>query len=189
MDIVREMAIEFAEYKYERSENVNDFIEKLESEIYRLNSNSDKLNFISTIENFIKSKYDEHFKTCQNKDKCEQLKEHGKALYFIKGLLKNNGMKIENADSFSEYEKSEYDEKLNLIINDLSELKKGNEIIYDDLFQEIENLKSLYFIGKKNWKQLLAGKTIEMVAGGVISESISKELIKLTGIITSNLLR
>ena len=67
-------------------------------------------------------------------------------------------------------------------------LKKGQELIYNDLLNEIEELKELYFLGKKNWKQLLAGKIIEMVTGGVLNETVSKELIELTEIATKNYL-
>jgi hypothetical protein len=50
----------------------------------------------------------------------------------------------------------------------------------NQLKQEIEELKALYIIGKRNWKQLLLGKTGEMVASGIVSEAVSKPLLDLT---------
>ena len=44
---------------------------------------------------------------------------------------------------------------------------------------EIEELKNLYVLGKKNWKQLLLGKTGEMVSSGIVSEEVSKPLFEL----------
>ncbi len=52
-----------------------------------------------------------------------------------------------------------------------------SQFTYDDLMEEIEQLKNYYFLSKKTWMQLLVGKVTEMVAGGIISETISKELI------------
>lgn len=43
--------------------------------------------------------------------------------------------------------------------------------------QEMQELKELYFLSKKTWMQIFTGKITEMVAGGVISETISKELV------------
>jgi hypothetical protein len=60
-------------------------------------------------------------------------------------------------------------------------LKKGHEIIYDGISEEIEEPKSILF-RKKSWKQIIVGKAVEMAIGGVVSETISKDLINLMGI-------
>jgi hypothetical protein len=65
----------------------------------------------------------------------------------------------------------------------------GQEIIYDDIIDGIEELKNLYFIGKKNWYQNLAGKSLEMVASGVVSETISKKLIRIAGDTFTNIIK
>jgi len=188
MNIINEMALEFAEYEYNSSDNAKDFIDNLKSELYRYNKNPDKLNFIDTVREYIQSEKDEHLKTCKNKDSCYELKDYSKILYFLSSLSEDYGVKLDNSDIFSKEEKYNYDDKLDKILHDLSELKKGQELIYDDLDNEIQDLKKLYFLGKKNWKQLLAGKTIEMITGGMISESISKDLLKMTEIVTDKLL-
>ena len=63
-------------------------------------------------------------------------------------------------------------------MNKIEELKLGQQIIYDDLLQEINELRELYFLGKRKWYQILAGKFVDMTVSGVISESISKEIIE-----------
>jgi hypothetical protein len=50
-------------------------------------------------------------------------------------------------------------------------------------------LKNLYFIGKKNWCQNLAGKSLEMVASGVVSETVSKKLISIAGVTFNKLIQ
>lgn len=183
------MAMEFAENQYHYTGSPREFIDKLKSELYRYNSDSDKLNYISVVRNFVKNGHDEHYEECKNREKCDELKDYNKALYFIDGLGIDYGIKLKNDDIFSDIEKLEYNNKLDQILRDLQEMKQGQEITYNDLLEEIEELKKLYFLGKKNWKQLLAGKTVEMVAGGIVSETVSTQLIKLTGIVTGNLLK
>lgn len=41
----------------------------------------------------------------------------------------------------------------------------------------------MYFLDKKNWSQLFMGKLTEMIASGVVSETMSKEI---AGLIKSN---
>ncbi|WP_460219374.1 hypothetical protein [Psychroserpens sp. MEBiC05023] len=189
MDIVKEMAMEFSEYQYHYTDSPNEFIDKLKSELYRYNNNSDKLNFISVVRNYVQEQHDNHYEECKNRERCDELKDYKKGLYFIDSLGTDYGVKFKQEDVFSEFEKSEYNNKLDRILNDLNEIKKGQELIYNDLSEEFEELKKLYFLGKKNWKQLLAGKTVEMVAGGVIGETVSAELIKIAEIATENLLK
>ncbi|WP_157243288.1 hypothetical protein [Olleya marilimosa] len=183
------MAIDFVENQYEYTDSPHQFIDKLKSELYRYNNESDKLHFISIIRNFIQNDHDKHYKDCKNRENCNELKDYNKSLFFIDGIRTDYGIKLNKDDIFSENEKKNYNNKLDQILHDLQEMKQGQEIIYNDLLEEIEELKKLYFLGKKNWKQLLAGKTVEMVAGGIVSETVSTQLIRLTGIVTGNLLK
>ncbi len=68
---------------------------------------------------------------------------------------------------------------MELIVEDLKLLKLGQEVIYDDLLSELNELKEYYFLEKSSWKQLMLGKLTEMIAGGVISETVSKEIVNL----------
>lgn len=56
-------------------------------------------------------------------------------------------------------------------------MKAGQQVIYDDLLKEINELKELYFLGKKKWHQILVGKGVDMVSSGIISETVSKQII------------
>ncbi len=188
MDIVRDIAIEFADNKYRSSENIQDFVNDVEDESYRHRNPRDQVNFISAVIGFVQDEYDNHYKSCQNREVCQELKEHTKVVYYLKGLLEEYDSPLNKNDLFSESEKNDFDKKIDKILENLEELKKGQEITYNDIYEELEELKKLYFLGKKNWKQLLAGKTVDMVAGGIISETISKELIILTDITINNLI-
>lgn len=189
MEIINEIATDFFEYEYYRTENPKRFASDVENELISLGSNEDKLNFLSIIKNLVFSENEIHKKNCTAKTTCNTEKDHLKTLYYLDNLLEEYGIIPKSDDVFSESEKVDFSEKLNKIIDDIEQIKQGQELIYDDLIEEINELKKLYFLGKRNWKQLLAGKTVEMVAGGIISETLSKKMISITGIVTQNLLK
>jgi len=81
-----------------------------------------------------------------------------------------------DTSSFSRTDKGEINEALQKIISDLNALKLGQQITYDDLALEFEELKDMMFLDKKTWSQLFIGKLAEMMVSGVISETLSKEI-------------
>jgi hypothetical protein len=187
MNIVDQISNEYFEDKYLYRHDVKNFISEVESEIYRFNS-TDKLNFITKLRNLIQNEFDDHYKKCTNKSECSELKDHAKTVFYLDNFCQDFGIPNKTENIFTEVEKHEHNEKLDKIIADLEYLKNGQELTYNDLLEEIEELKKMYFLGKKNWKQLLAGKTVEMITGGIVSETISKELISLSNVATQNLL-
>jgi len=67
-------------------------------------------------------------------------------------------------------------------------LKLGQEVIWTDMKKELEELKELYHLSKKNWRQLLIGKFTEMIAAGVVNETISKKIVEFINPVMANLL-
>lgn len=189
MNIIREISQEFVENQYDYISDVKKFVNEAESESERLRDEKDKKEFFSTLISYVREKHDEHYSTCRNKEECRELKSCNRVMYYLGGLLEKNSIKTANEDGFTNKERVEFDKKLDNILDSLEYLKKGQELTYNDISEEIDELKNLYFLGKKNWKQLLAGKTVEMVTGGMISETVSKELIELTKSNLSNLIQ
>jgi predicted DNA-binding protein (MmcQ/YjbR family) len=89
---------------------------------------------------------------------------------------------------FNREDRKNINETLQKILESLNTLKVGQEITYNDLFEEFEELKDLYFLNKKHWTEIFIGKLSEMVAGGIVSETVSKQIIKLIKANYSNLL-
>ena len=58
-------------------------------------------------------------------------------------------------------------------------MRTGQELIYDDLIDEINELKELYHLGKKTWGQVLRGKALEMPLKGIATEVVIKHLIEI----------
>jgi hypothetical protein len=48
----------------------------------------------------------------------------------------------------------------------------------ETLRTEFEEIKNLYILGKKNWKQQFAGKMADMVFSGVVSEMTAKPILE-----------
>ncbi|HMK25250.1 MAG TPA: hypothetical protein VK483_04405 [Chitinophagaceae bacterium] len=84
--------------------------------------------------------------------------------------------KTTDTDKFTADETVTLNNRIDQLLKDLESLKVGQEIIWTDMMEEISELKNLYFLSKKNWRQLLTGKLSEMVIGGVISETVSKKI-------------
>ena len=78
---------------------------------------------------------------------------------------------------FSLSQRNDIDSALNQVLEDLRYLKKGQELTYNELYEQLVELKEYYYISKKPWTQMLLGKLTEMVAGGLISETVSKEIV------------
>lgn len=153
-------------------------IDKVTSELYRINSIEDKFRFLQIILVGNESALQEHLIDCTNHNDCDTNKKHYKVNYFLQQELHDLGFDIPK-DSFTSDEKNDFNQKLDAIIDALIENDKMVQDQINQLKQEIEELKALYIIGKKNWKQLLLGKTGEMVASGIVSEAVSKPLFDI----------
>lgn len=189
MSIIEDIVKDFIEENYVSTDNMNYFLTAITTELSRHRKDIDKINFLSNSRNLIQKMYDDHYISCQNKENCDDLKWHKKSIHYINNMLEDYSIPRDKKDRFSDDEQNDYSNKLDKIIEEIETLKKGQEIIYDGISEEIEELKNLYFLGKKNWKQILVGKAIEMMAGGVVSDTISKELVDLSGIGTQGLLK
>jgi hypothetical protein len=78
---------------------------------------------------------------------------------------------------FTEQEIYTVNQKLDIIIDLLQKNFMGNALQWYDVKNEIEEMRNNYSLPKKNWFQMLRGKLSEMVISGMISETISKELV------------
>lgn len=112
--------------------------------------------------------------------------------YVLSNALIDLGVKL-NEDTLTYEEKDKYADAIDKLMTEIQTLKDGQEIIYTDLKQELEEIKEYMYLGKKKFTYMLTGKMFEMVASGVVSETISKgflnELKNLSGFISDHLLK
>lgn len=179
MNLIQKQAEDYHMYNFSEGENHKVFIQGIRTELYEYRKDSHKLEFIDTIRKLLKLGYDEHLESCQYKKdrlKCGTNTNYENILFFVQN---EKDEIIEGLDSseFSIPERNINNESLTRIVDDLNKIKLGQELTYNDLYDELQELKEYYFLNKKHWTQLFIGRISEMVAGGVISETVSKEIV------------
>lgn len=97
-------------------------------------------------------------------------------------FLKENYSEKKNTDSqrpesngmFSKAERISVSEKLDDLVKKLERLETGQRLIYDDVIEEIEELKKLLeVLNKKTWGQTLKGKLIDWGLGQLTDKGFS----------------
>lgn len=188
MEYIKKRAGQFVKnYIHGQVDEHEKVIDEAKSELYRISSELDRITFLSIILEGNEKEYQRHLLDCTNKEECQINFEHESIKYYLGTELSGLGVRIDE-DQFTFEERDVAENKLNRIIEDLNKImeemqviKTGQQLSYDDLMAELEELKEFYILGKKKWFQLFLGKTTEMVIGGMISETVSKELIAIMG--------
>lgn len=188
LDVLESSAINFIRRGLVKLHS-EELISELESQLYKFNREKDKLKYLTIVSEYVKEEAEKHSKECGAPTTCTTSQMHREATFFINQMLEEYGIGINNEEVFTSEERYENDRKLDDLLQEIEKLRMGQEIIYDDLIREIEELKNLYFIGKKNWYQNLAGKSLEMVASGLVGETVSKKLISIAGITFNKLIQ
>jgi hypothetical protein len=88
-------------------------------------------------------------------------------------LLKVNKSRPIQKELFLPVEQIELSNRLDAMLSDLETLKNGHEIIWTDMKEQMDELKTLFHLGKKSWYQLARAKFAEMFAGGIVSSLFS----------------
>ena len=168
--------------------SVRDSIKDIKYQLHDFDDKLDQIKFLNIHIDLENENYQNHLKACNNPETCQQNEQSETLIFYLQQEMKSLGIEI-NDDTFTYEEKNNKESQLDEILRQLEEVKLGNQIIYDDILKEIQELKELFFLGKKKWNQLLAGKIIEMTAGGIISETISKDILSTIKPTLGNLLK
>lgn len=151
---------------------------KVKEKIYDIDNKVDKIKFLKFLLDKTNEEFEKHLPHCKDPKECKRNFEYESIIYYLQQELQRLGVII-NEDTFTKEEIIIADGKIGEVLNEIKKLKLGQEVIYEDLVQEIEELKSYYFLGKKTWYQIFIGKLTEMSLGGIVSETISKGLIQI----------
>lgn len=127
--------------------------------------------------NISKSLSDEgYIKIISGKHSIEAIIEPS-GIEFIEDLDEREN-RYEPSDNFEKQEKEVIKQKLDEFSVRLSKIEVGQQIIYDDFLEEIENLKRLLnILGKKDWTQILKGKLVDAGFGSLL-ETVGKLIIE-----------
>lgn len=160
--------------------NVEASIDEVRGKLGYYYKDTHKLIFLNRLRDNSKVEYEKHLPICKvtkgEADRCS-INEFYEALIFflteemysINETLPETEFSLEEREDLAKIELT--------VIDHLKHLQLGQEIIYEDLKEEIKDLKNFLFLNKKNWTQLLMGKLTDMVAGGVIEEGTSKQIL------------
>lgn len=177
MNLINQHAQEFLHYN--ELDGHEKFISSVRSKLYDYKRVSYKLEFLQCLLTLVKHDYDEHIKICtwDGKGKCPENYELESTMFFLnEEILELNG-EIDDSD-FSLNQKENLSTAINELLASLNRVEIGLQITYDDLYTEIIQLKEYFYLTKKTWMELFIGKITEMVAAGVVSETISKLIVE-----------
>lgn len=180
MNLIQQQTADFFKWQFDEHGRYEDFIQKVRTQLYEYRKDAHKLEFIDHLMILLKVDYDKHLTVCtypKEKGKCPTNKNYENTLFFVQNerddILENLTL-----TDFTPQERIGINESLQKILADLDKIRLGQEITYDDLTTELEDLKEFYYLNKKHWSQMLIGRLTEMVAGGIISETISKGIVE-----------
>ncbi|MBS2100295.1 hypothetical protein [Carboxylicivirga linearis] len=175
MNVIEKEAEQFF-FRLYNSGMVNN-LENLKSiittKLFDFNRDRDKLDFLKIIrEETIKDK-EEHAKGCNGN--CGYEKEREIGIFVIDQEIDDINRfytyEPKNKDKFDAEEESKLHIKLNEIIEKLERQGCGQEVI----FNEIEELKNHFNLGKTNWFQLLKGKLFDL-SNKTLEKAVIKEI-------------
>jgi len=177
MNIVEKEAENFVDYFFSGAKNydVGSLKDHLISKLDSYNRDKDKLFFLTVLRKKMEKEKLEHEKTC-NTVGCSISEKNEKGLFVIDQEIdeinKYYIFKPKKEDEFKVSDRVNLHNKLNGIIDKLNELGYGQEII----FNEIDELKEQFNLGKKSWFQLLKGKLFDLTVSKTLEETIVKEI-------------
>jgi hypothetical protein len=148
-----------------------EFCDKTDNILYSLASREDQLNFLLALIEPINNEAEDHAKVCRNPDDCSTSIRHEDVLFFLTQKLERVGF-IFSDDKFTSDEKQKMNDALQTILKQVQDLKYGQEVIYENFKEEFDELKNMYYLGKKNWWQQFQGKLASLTAATVIGPQI-----------------
>ncbi|MBC8753375.1 hypothetical protein H2O64_01750 [Kordia sp. YSTF-M3] len=174
MNIIEKEAIEFHRRIYQISAGTLESLKSvLTSKLYDFNRDRDKLDFLKTLRKKTVEDKEKHAKTCTG---CGYDEEREIGLFAIDQEIDDINRfyshEPQSYDKFNVEQESELHNKLNDILEKLKKQGHGQQII----FEEIEDLKNHFNLGKKNWFQLLKGKVVDLTLKKILKETIVKEI-------------
>lgn len=87
--------------------------------------------------------------------------------------------KLNYPEFFNYEERLILNDKIDKIPQTLELLMIGQEVLLNEIKKEMNEMKEMYSLPKKTWRQVFFGKLAEMVFGDIISETISKKIIEV----------
>lgn len=173
MNVVEREAVNFFDRKlYTGLNSLNSIKLRIEEKIYDFNRDRDKLDFLKILYDKTIEAKEKHSKNCT----CSFDESRNIGLFAIEQEIESINKyfipETKPNDSFSVFEESNIHLRLNEMVENLEKLGFGQEII----FNEIDDLKNHFRIGKHNWFQLLKGKLFDIGLAYGVEKLVLEEM-------------
>ena len=178
MNLISKQAEKFSKYNLDSNKSYQEFLQLINQELLQYSQFSHKVQFIETIMFEVKKEYDEHLPNCNSKEDCRYNLFYESVIFFLNELRLGHSENLTDLE-FKEADIIRYRTGIDDILKKLNEIQVGQQFTYDDFSDQFEELKNYFFINKKSWNNMLAGKLLEMIAAGVISETVSKHIVSV----------
>lgn len=176
MNLIEKQAEKFVMFKMNDNEPYQEFVGQVKFEINQYSQIPHKIQFLETVMFEAKKEYEEHLPTCQNLESCPQNLFYESVIFFLNEERQKLSRDL-TKEEFKESDILRYKTGIDEILEKLNNLELGQQLTYDDFSDEFEEMKSYFYMNKKSWQHMLAGKLLEMVASGVVSETVSREIV------------
>jgi hypothetical protein len=177
MNLIQKQAEKFVMFKMNDNEPYQEFVKQVKFEINQYSQIPHKVQFLETVMFEAKKEYEEHLPNCKDLIDCTQNLFYESVIFFLNEERKKLSKDL-TSEEFNESDILRYKTGIDEILEKLNNLELGQQLTYDDFSEEFEEMKSYFYMNKKTWQQMLAGKLLEMVAAGVVSETLSKQILE-----------
>lgn len=143
MNLIKQHAEEFVSYT--QLDNYEEFISSVKSKIYDYKRLAFKIEFLQHLLTLIKLKYDNHVKDCiyTGEGNCPENYQLESIMFFLNEEILDLNGEIDESD-FNLKQKENLSNSINEILVSLNKLEVGQKITYDDLTEQIIEMKDYF---------------------------------------------
>ena len=181
MTITKEIANAFAFDFANNLHSIEAVDDILSQKLYLLKSDKDKLLFLRFLRDRTVKNQQTHEKNGQCASYCSFDKGTKNALFIldqeIAGISQFYEPEISIEENFTTEEEGNIYSILTDILSKIDRVEKGQEII----FNEVDDLRQHFNLGKKTWTDLVVGKLTRLVGSGIMETDQAKAILKSLG--------
>lgn len=178
MNLIQKQAKKFVIFKMNNGKPYQEFVGQVKIEINQYSQTPHKIQFLETVMFEAKKEYEEHLPKCTDLENCTKNLFYESVIFFLNEERQILSKEL-TTEEFNESDILRYKTGIDEVLEKLNKLELGQQLTYDDFSDEFEEMKSYFYMKKNTWQQMLAGKLLDMVAAGVVSETVSKNIVEM----------
>lgn len=155
------------------------FIEQCAKAMLNYKKNICCIVFLERLQELVKTNQERHLQFCADTDhtECRFNKFYKVVLFYLKNELDYQERNLPFV-YFKRNERRELDRNIEEMVNLIPALKTSDRGNFMKLKLELNEMKSYYFLDKKNWRQLFLGKVMVLEHSQIITPDQSHTLLK-----------